>query len=163
MKIKKLLFASALLFSAYNASAQTQVIAHRGFWKTEGSAQNSIAALLKADSIGCYGSEFDVWLAADDQLVVNHDPTFKGKRMENSPSTALTASKLDNGEKRRPVARYCRNSWSMKQRYCFSVAFIERDRRRNAYGPNGKILSSGKEERCRTVRRGVSEYCVRQG
>ena len=53
MKIKKLLFASALLFSAYNASAQTQVIAHRGFWKTEGSAQNSIAALLKADSIGC--------------------------------------------------------------------------------------------------------------
>lgn len=86
MKIKKLLFASALLFSAYNASAQTQVIAHRGFWKTEGSAQNSIAALLKADSIGCYGSEFDVWLAADDQLVVNHDPTFKGKRMENSPS-----------------------------------------------------------------------------
>ena len=91
MKIKKLLLASALLFSAYNVSAQTQVIAHRGFWKTEGSAQNSIAALIKADSIGCYGSEFDVWLAADDQLVVNHDPTFKGKRMENSPSTALTA------------------------------------------------------------------------
>ena len=59
MKIKKLLFASALLFSAYNASAQTQVIAHRGFWKTEGSAQNSIAALLKADSIGCYGSGGD--------------------------------------------------------------------------------------------------------
>ena len=34
MKIKKLLLASALLFSAYNVSAQTQVIAHRGFWKT---------------------------------------------------------------------------------------------------------------------------------
>ena len=106
MKIKKLLFASALLFSAYNASAQTQVIAHRGFWKTEGSAQNSIAALLKADSIGCYGSEFDVWLAADDQLVVNHDPTFKGKRMENSPSTALTAIKLDNGESLSTLAKY---------------------------------------------------------
>ena len=106
MKIKKLLFASALLFSAYNASAQTQVIAHRGFWKTEGSAQNSIAALLKADSIGCYGSEFDVWLAADDQLVVNHDPTFKGKRMENSPSTALTAIKLDNGESLPTLAKY---------------------------------------------------------
>lgn len=106
MKIKKLLLASALLFSAYNVSAQTQVIAHRGFWKTEGSAQNSIAALLKADSIGCYGSEFDVWLAADDQLVVNHDPTFKGKRMENSPSTALTAIKLDNGESLPTLAKY---------------------------------------------------------
>ena len=51
MKIKKLLLASALLFSAYNVSAQTQVIAHRGFWKTEGSAQNSIAALIKADAM----------------------------------------------------------------------------------------------------------------
>ena len=85
MKIKKLLFASALLFSAYNASAQTQVIAHRGFWKTEGSAQNSIAALLKADSIGCYGSEFDVWLAADDQLVVNHDLKGKGWKTHLPP------------------------------------------------------------------------------
>ena len=64
------------------------------------------AALLKADSIGCYGSEFDVWLAADDQLVVNHDPTFKGKRMENSPSTALTAIKLDNGESLPTLAKY---------------------------------------------------------
>ena len=117
MKIKKLLFASALLFSAYNASAQTQVIAHRGFWKTEGSAQNSIAALLKADSIGCYGSEFDVWLAADDQLVVNHDPTFKGKRMENSPSTALTAIKLDNGESLPTLANYLAKHFLLLQKY----------------------------------------------
>ena len=47
-----------------------------------------------------------VWLAADDQLVVNHDPTFKGKRMENSPSTALTAIKLDNGESLPTLAKY---------------------------------------------------------
>lgn len=106
MKLKKILMASALFFSAYSAAGQTQVIAHRGFWKTGGSAQNSIAALQKADSIGCYGSEFDVWLAADDQLVVNHDPLYKGKRMERSPSTALTLLKLDNGESLPTLAKY---------------------------------------------------------
>ncbi len=38
-------------------SHQTKVIAHRGFWNTPGSAQNSLAALVKADSIGCYVEE----------------------------------------------------------------------------------------------------------
>lgn len=50
-----------------------KIVAHRGYWKTEGSAQNSIRSLVKADSIGVYGSEFDVWLSADDKLIVNHD------------------------------------------------------------------------------------------
>lgn len=97
--------ASALLLSAYSAMGQ-EVIAHRGFWKTGGSAQNSIAALQKADSIGCYGSEFDVWLAADDQLVVNHDPIYKGKRMEKSTSATLTGLKLNNGEPLPTLAQY---------------------------------------------------------
>ena len=57
MKIKKILLASALVLSTCGVMAQTQVIAHRGYWKTDGSAQNSIAALLKADSIGCYGKK----------------------------------------------------------------------------------------------------------
>ncbi len=35
----------------------TQVIAHRGYWDTHGSAQNSLASLEKADEIGAYGSE----------------------------------------------------------------------------------------------------------
>ena len=60
------------------AAAQPKVIAHRGFWDAPGSAQNSIRALVKADSIGCWGSEFDVWMTADDKLVVNHDASFKG-------------------------------------------------------------------------------------
>lgn len=106
MKMKKILIASALLFSTLNAIGQTKVIAHRGYWKTEGSAQNGIVALQKADSIGCYGSEFDVWLAADGQLVVNHDAIYKGKRMERSPSAALTALRLDNGENLPTLARY---------------------------------------------------------
>lgn len=98
MEMKKILLVSALILSACGVMAQTQIIAHRGYWKTDGAAQNSIAALLKADSIGCYGSEFDVWLTADDKLVVNHDPVFKLKSMEHSTATNLTSLKLDNGE-----------------------------------------------------------------
>ena len=70
MNLKKMMMASALLMAACCMQAQTKVIAHRGFWKTPGSSQNSISSLLKADSIGCYGSEFDVWIAKDNKLVV---------------------------------------------------------------------------------------------
>ena len=45
---------------------------------------NSIAALVKADSINCYGSEFDVWLTKDNKPIVNHDASFMGQRMEDS-------------------------------------------------------------------------------
>lgn len=80
------------------AMAQTQVIAHRGFWKTKGSAENSIAALVKADSIGCYGSEFDVWLTKDNQLIVNHDPTIDGRFIQRAAAKKLTKSTLKNNE-----------------------------------------------------------------
>ena len=56
MNLKKLFFASALLFAACGTIQAQEVIAHRGFWTTDGSAQNSLAALVKADSIHCYGS-----------------------------------------------------------------------------------------------------------
>ena len=72
----------AIMFMIANTSAQTRVIAHRGFWKTQGSAQNSITSLLKADSIGCYGSEFDVWLTKDNGLVVSHDGIIQGHKVE---------------------------------------------------------------------------------
>ena len=53
MKLKKLIITFFLLPAAfgYAQTQSTQIIAHRGFWKTNGSAQNSIAALMKADSV----------------------------------------------------------------------------------------------------------------
>lgn len=116
MKIKKILFVSALFFSTCSIMAQPQIIAHRGYWKTDGSAQNSIAALLKADSIGCYGSEFDVWLTADDKLVVNHDPIFKLKSMERSTAANLTSLKLDNGENLPTLEQYLKAARKTKVR-----------------------------------------------
>ena len=79
-------------------SHQTKVIAHRGFWNTPGSAQNSLAALVKADPIGCYGSEFDVWLTADDELMLNHDGWHDGYSLEKTSSDVLRTLKLSNGE-----------------------------------------------------------------
>ena len=47
MNLKKMMMASALLMVACCMQAQTKVIAHRGFWKTPGSSQNSISSLQK--------------------------------------------------------------------------------------------------------------------
>ena len=107
MNFKKLISTSVLMVATIcYIQAQTRVIAHRGFWKTEGSAQNSIAALQKADSIGCYGSEFDVWMTKDNQLVVNHDANFKSKSMEKSNGKELMELQLDNGEKLPSLKQY---------------------------------------------------------
>ena len=47
MRLSKLMMACAMCVVALAGSAQTKVIAHRGYWKCEGSAQNSIASLTK--------------------------------------------------------------------------------------------------------------------
>ena len=118
MEFKNFILASALFLAAVGGiqAQSTQVIAHRGFWKTNGSAQNSIAALVKADSIGCYGSEFDVWLTADNQLVVNHDSTFKGVNMQNSTAQQCTAVILDNGEQLPTLRQYLEKAGQLKTR-----------------------------------------------
>ncbi len=77
----------------------TQVIAHRGYWKTSGSSQNSVAALIKAQELDIYGSEFDVWITTDGVVVLNHDPTINGIRIETSTYDDLKHITLSNGEK----------------------------------------------------------------
>lgn len=78
--------------------SETKVVAHRGFWRTEGSDQNSIASLLKADELGAWGAEFDVWRASDGVLVLNHDGVHDGHNVQTTPSTVLTTLRLANGE-----------------------------------------------------------------
>lgn len=99
MKKLSLLFI-LLAIGAGSALAQPKVIAHRGYWETPGSAQNSLTAFIKADSIGVFGSEIDVWLTADDRLIVNHDRVFKGTDidMERSTQREICNIVLPNGE-----------------------------------------------------------------
>ncbi len=98
---KKLILAAAMLLTGSAAvAAQPKVISHRGYWTAPNSAQNSLASFTKADSVGVFGSEIDVWLTADDKLIVNHDRVYKGTDidMEKSTLKEITSIVLPNGE-----------------------------------------------------------------
>ena len=96
--LKKLLFILSMSVVTM-VQAQTQVIAHRGFWDCEGSAQNSITALQKAAEIQVYGSEFDVHLTLDGILVVNHDAYIQGYEIATTKYKQLKKLRLGNGER----------------------------------------------------------------
>jgi glycerophosphoryl diester phosphodiesterase len=89
---------SSLSFSQ-SSFHQNKVIAHRGAWKANGHPQNSLASLREAVRLQCEGSEFDVWMTADEVLVVNHDHDFQGIDIETSTYEQLLTKKLPNGEK----------------------------------------------------------------
>ena len=99
MMKRTLISVLALVACFVGIQAQTQVIAHRGFWKTEGSAQNSITALEKAAEAKLYGSEFDVLMTSDGTIVVNHDNTIEGMAIPETPFKKLKKLKIKNGEK----------------------------------------------------------------
>ena len=99
--MKKRLILSVLLTAflcGSSAFSQTKVIAHRGYWDCEGSAQNSITALNKAHEVGVYGSEFDVLITADGIPVVNHNDSIQGFCIETSLYEEIKDLKLKNGE-----------------------------------------------------------------
>lgn len=81
-----------------NAAAKTKIIAHRGYWDTEGSAQNSIASLKKASELKLYGAEFDVHVTKDGVVVLNHDETINGNDIQHSNYADIKDQKLSNGE-----------------------------------------------------------------
>lgn len=93
-----------------------KVIAHRGYWDTPGSSQNSIVSLIKADSIGCYGTEFDVWLAEDQVLVLNHDTGYNGFPVEKTASSKLMEQKLANGENLPSLEQFLKAAKNLKIR-----------------------------------------------
>ena len=87
----------AVLAAVVSVEAQ-QIVCHRGMWNEPGSSQNSIRSLVKADSIGAWGSELDVWLTKDGVLVVNHDPTIGGVEIQHANYSDIQKMKLSNGE-----------------------------------------------------------------
>ncbi len=110
MKKNVLFVLCALLFISTTTIHSQEIIAHRGYWKIDGSAQNSIDALMKADSIHAYGSEVDIWLSSDGVPVVNHDAdvTLDGKKLivQDTPFATLRKVKLANGEPLPTVEEY---------------------------------------------------------
>lgn len=115
---KSILLIAAALFAGGVVlhAAKPKVIAHRGYWNTAGAAQNSIRSLVKADSIGCYASEFDVWMTPDSVLIVNHDPTINGVVIQNTPSAEVLKQKLPNGETVPTLDQYLKAAQGLKTR-----------------------------------------------
>ncbi|MCI1779972.1 MAG: glycerophosphodiester phosphodiesterase [Bacteroidales bacterium] len=109
--MKKLLIVGILgIVLSFPATAQTKIVSHRGFWKTAGSSQNSLASFRKADSIKVFASEFDVWMTVEGKLIVNHDRVFKGVNMETSPYKEIRKVRLDNGEQIPTLKEYLENA-----------------------------------------------------
>ena len=106
--MKKPLLLLLLAGAISAASAQPRIIAHRGHWRTAGSAQHSLASFVKADSLGVYGSEMDVWLTADGKLIVNHDRIYRGIDMERSTARTIRSIVLPNGERIPTLDEYLR-------------------------------------------------------
>lgn len=125
MKFKDLILASLVAATALSAGAQCKVAAHRGFWKTTPAttratateaAQNSIRSLVKADSIGCYASEFDCWITVDGELFVNHDATINGYNIQNSKAKVIRGQKLPNGESIPTLEQYLKTAKNLNVR-----------------------------------------------
>ena len=78
---------------------QTQIIAHRGFWKTNpATAENSIQALENAQNLNIYGSEFDVRMSKDGVLIVYHDEYYGTLEISENIFKVLENLELKNGE-----------------------------------------------------------------
>ncbi len=90
------LFVCLWAVTAFGQEQPPFIVAHRGYW--DDNAQNSIASLAKAQEFGCWGSEFDLHLTADDVVVVNHDETIGGIHIQQSTLESVRANKLRNGE-----------------------------------------------------------------
>lgn len=74
------------------------VAAHRCVWNESGSAQNSREGFRRTVARNLYCAEMDVWLTADNKLVVNHDATINGITIQTSNYDAIKNQKLSNGE-----------------------------------------------------------------
>lgn len=127
---------TTLMYNSDNQNRQdfikNKVIAHRGAWKVSNKPQNSIASLKEALRLGCEASEFDVWMTADNVLVVNHDPDFLGIPIETSKYKDLLKKKLPNGERIPTVEAYLKEGIKQsKTRLVFEIKSSEISKERS--------------------------------
>lgn len=132
--MNKRIFSSLLLVIVIvltASAARPKVVAHRGYWNTPGSAQNSIRGLVKADSIKADAVEFDVWLASDDVLMVDHDGVINGLSVQKTPSTELRKIKLANGENMPTVEEFLDKAKDLSVDLVFEIKWHEDPAREN--------------------------------
>lgn len=87
------------VLSTVSMKAQTQIIAHRGYWQTQPpTTENSIKSLENAQNLKIYGAEFDVRMTKDGVLVINHDEHHGKMEISETSFKELEKLKLSNGE-----------------------------------------------------------------
>ena len=106
--MKKVLTLMVAVMIGITASAQykaPQIIAHRGFHASEGASRNSLNALKAAQEAGFWGSECDLQLTKDGEVLVVHGPYHPGTKgakprvnVQNSTKDAVQAILLDSNE-----------------------------------------------------------------
>lgn len=97
--MKKIILGLAVL-STVVMKAQTQIIAHRGYFQAQPpTTENSVASLENAQKLKIYGSEFDVRMTKDGVLVINHDEHHGEMEISETSFKELEKLKLSNGEK----------------------------------------------------------------
>ena len=94
------LVAAAPVSSYAKSAKKLGIVAHRGYWNCEdgGFARNSMASLKSAQKAGFWGSEFDVNITSDGQVIVVHDGKIGGKVIAENPYSAFAEMTLENGE-----------------------------------------------------------------
>ena len=97
----KRLFALVIaLAAAFAVHGQPLIMGHRGFTTTEGSYQNTLTSLRKAQELGIYSIELDVHLSTDDSLMIIHGPTIPGtgKDIQKVDYATARSFTLPNGD-----------------------------------------------------------------
>ena len=106
MKRVLTLFLAAMI--GITASAQLKapkIVAHRGFHASEGASRNSLNALKAAQEAAFWGSECDLQLTKDGEVLVVHGPMHPGKKgdgprvnVQTSTKEQVQAIPLESGE-----------------------------------------------------------------
>lgn len=100
--MKRVLLLLAAVCGVWSCSSEPEIgiVAHRGYWNCEegGMSHNSLASLKAACEHGFWGSEFDVNLTADNQLLVYHDSEIDGKKICEHNRADFDSVRLPNGE-----------------------------------------------------------------
>ena len=110
--MKKILICALAVLCAIPLSARGRgpvaIVAHRGYWQCEagGNSHNSIASLKAAQDAGFWGSEFDVNMTKDGEMMVFHDDAVAGMKFIEHDAAEFAEVKLPNGEKIPTLAEY---------------------------------------------------------
>lgn len=105
---KKAASSKTYAFPKIEQNGRIAIAAHRGFWKCEEAvnSQNSIASLTQAQVNGFWGSECDIHLTKDGEIIVNHDDVIDGLKIADHSYAELSSHLLENGEKRPTFDEY---------------------------------------------------------